>query len=133
VRAGTVYQAPGEDRWFTVDAQSGLATIYVFASHEPLENLEELLEEPESGVSHAARVELLTSTLAGLLDGKHTAVPRPIRTRGGREIVDSLPPVKPPSVFPATLSNGSAVTSTPSVETGLLSAVAQIRFGTGPQ
>jgi hypothetical protein len=128
VRAGTVYQAPGEDRWFTVDAQSGLATIYVFASHEPLENMEELLEEPERGTSHAARVELLSSTLAGLIDGKHTAVPRPIRTRGGREIVDSLSPVPAPTVWSATLTGGAVMTQRPAVQTGLLSAVMEIRL-----
>jgi hypothetical protein len=78
-------------------------------------------------------MELLSSTIAGLLDGRHAAVPRPIRTRRGREIVDNLPPAKPPSVFSATLSSGSAVAYAPAVQTGLLSTVVQIRIGTGPQ
>lgn len=128
VRPGSVYQAPSEGRWFTVDPQAGLAAIYLFAGHEPLENLEELLEEPESGVSHAARVELLTSTLAGLLDGRHSAVPRPIRTRGGREVVDSLLPAPPPSEWSATLTSGLVVTHRPTVLTGLVSAVVETRL-----
>ena len=60
VRAGTVYEAPGDGRWFTVDPRAGLAAVYILAGHEPLENLEELLEEAEGGGSPAARLELLT-------------------------------------------------------------------------
>jgi len=112
--------------------QAGLATIYIFAGHEPLENLEELLEEPESGVNPAARLELLTSTLAGLLDGRHGTAPRPIRTRGGREILDSLSPAPPPGRWPATPGGGSAVGSRPETQIGLLSAVVEIRLKTAP-
>jgi hypothetical protein len=123
VRAGTTYEAPVDGRWLTVGPQAGIAAIYLFGGYDPLENLEELLEEPESGVKPVARLELLTSTLAGLLDGKHAAAMRPIRTRGGREIVDSLSPVPPPSGWPAA----------PATQTGLLSAVVEIRVGQGPQ
>jgi len=133
VRAGSVYQVPGDGRWFPVDPQAGLAAIYLFAGHEPLENLEELLDEPESGVRPAARLELLTSTLAGLLDGRHTAAPRPVRTREGREIVDSLSPAPPPQGWSATLGSGPPFTSLPDVQTGLLSAVVEIRFKNVPQ
>jgi hypothetical protein len=128
VRAGSVYQVPEDGPWFTVDPQSGLAAIYVFAGHEPLENLEELLEEPESGVKPAARLELLTSTLSGLLDGRHAMAQRPIRTRKGREIVDGLPPAPPPVAWPAVSSGGSAGTGHPATQVGLLSAVAEIRL-----
>ena len=127
VRAGSVYQVPEDGLWFTVDPQSGLAAIYVFAGHEPLENLEELLEEPESGVKPAARLELLTSTLAGLLDGRHAMAQRPIRTRGGREIVDGLAPAPPPVAWPAVSTGGSAGTGQPATQIGLLSAVVEIR------
>ena len=133
VRAGSVYQVPEDGLWFPVDPQSGLAAIYVFAGHEPLENLEELLEEPESGATPAARLELLTSTLAGLLDGRHAMAQRPFRTRAGREIVDTLIPAPAPALFSSTLSGGSVVTSRPAVQTGLLSTVAEIRLGPGPQ
>jgi len=132
VRAGSVYQVPGDDRGWPLAPQAGLATIYIFAGHEPLENLEELLEEPESGVNPAARLELLTSTLAGLLDGRHGTAPRPIRTRGGREILDSLSPAPPPGRWPATPGGGSAVGSRPETQIGLLSAVVEIRLKTAP-
>ena len=96
--AGTVYQAPGEGHWFTVDARAGLAAIYLIGGHDPLENLEELAEEADERTSPAARLELLSSTVAGLLDGRHAAVPRPVRTRRGREIVDGLAPAPPPTL-----------------------------------
>lgn len=126
VRAGSVYQAPGDGRWFTIDEHAGIAAIYLIAGHDPLENLEELAEETDAGPSPAARMELLSLTVAGLLDGRHTAVPRPIRTRRGREIVDSVAPAPPPSGWP---SLSGAVTS-PATETGLVSAVVEIRVRT---
>jgi len=133
VRAGTVYHAPGEGRWLTVDERAGIAAISLIAGHDPLENLEELAEETDAGPSPAARMELLSSTIAGLLDGRHAAVPRPVRTRRGREIVDGLAPAPPPSAFSAILSSGSALAYAPAVQTGLLSTVVQIRLGTGSQ
>jgi hypothetical protein len=132
VRAGSLYQVPGDGRGFPVDPRAGPATIYLFAGHEPLENLEELLEEPESGAKPASRLELLTSTLAGLLDGRHGTAPRPIRTRGGREVLDSLSPAPPPERWPETPGGGSAVGSRPESQIGLLSAVVEIRLKTGP-
>ena len=128
VQTGRVYQVPGSGRWFTVDPQAGLAAIYLFAGHEPLENLEELAEEPESGATPAARLELLSSTLQGLLDGKHTAAQRPIRSRGGREIVDGLTPAPPPVAWPAASTGGPAGPDRPATQTGLLSAVVEIRL-----
>jgi hypothetical protein len=128
VRAGVTYEAPVGDHWFAVDPRSGLDAIYLLAGHEPLENVEELAEESEGGGNPAARMELLSSTVAGLIDGKHAAAPRPIRTRGGREIIDGLSPVAPPLEWSATLASGSVVTNRPAVQTGLLSAVVEIRF-----
>jgi hypothetical protein len=128
VRAGSLYQAPGEGHWFPVDDGAGVRAVYLFAGHEPLENLEELLDEADSPGNPAVRLELLTSTLAGLLDGRHTAVPRPIRTRRGREIVDGLPPVPAPPGWPAPLSGDAAATNGPAVQTGLLSTVVEIRL-----
>jgi hypothetical protein len=133
VRPGSVYDVPGNGRWFTVDPQAGIAAIYLFAGHEPLENLEELAEEPESGATPAARLELLTSTLAGMLDGKHGAAQGPIRSRGGREIVDGLSPAQPPVAWPAVSTGGPAGTGQPATQTGLLSAVVEIRLRANSQ
>jgi hypothetical protein len=127
VRPGSVYQVPGNGGWFTVDPQAGIAAIYLFAGHEPLENLEELAEEPESGATPAARLELLTSTLSGLLDGRHAMAQRPIRTRKGREIVDGLAPAPPPVAWDGLLAGVAGPAQKPATQTGLLSAVVEIR------
>ena len=131
VRAGTVYQTPGDGRWLQVDDQPGLASLYLFAGHEPLENLEELLEEPESGARPAARLELLASTLAGLLDGRHASAPRPIRTRGGREVLDTLSPAPPPRGWSAAVAGAPEAASRPASQTGLVSALVEIRLRNG--
>jgi hypothetical protein len=131
VHAGGVYQVPGDGRWLPVDAQAGLATIHLFAGHEPLENLEELLEEPESGARPAARLELLASTLAGLLDGRHASAPRPIRTRGGREVLDTLSPAPPPRGWSAAVAGAPEAASRPASQTGLVSALVEIRLRNG--
>ena len=128
VRAGTVYQAPGEGRWFTVDKHAGLAAVYVIAGHDPLENLEELTEETDAGSSPATRMELLSSTVTGLLDGRHAAVPRPVRTRKGREIVDGLAPLPAPSSWPAAPGGLSSDALRPAVQTGLVSVAVEIRL-----
>jgi hypothetical protein len=128
VRAGSVQQAPQGDHWFTVDAASGLAAIYLLAGHDPLENLEELAEETDAGPSPAARMELLSSTIAGLLDGTHAAVPRPIRSRKGREIVDGLESEPPPRVWPAETGQAASAPHQAFLQTGLLSVVVEIRL-----
>lgn len=45
VRAGERYSAPVETDWLTVEEGAGLEAIYLFASYNPIENLEELVEE----------------------------------------------------------------------------------------
>ena len=42
-------QAPGDGRWFSVDPRAGLAAMDVVAGHEPLEHLEELLDDADAG------------------------------------------------------------------------------------
>jgi hypothetical protein len=126
VRAGILHEAPADGRWFTIDEHAGISAIYLIAGHDPLENLEELAEEADAGPSPAARMELLSSTVAGLLDGRHAAVPRPIRTRRGREIADEIAPARPPSAWPSL----SGAATSPATETGLVSAVVEIRVRT---
>jgi hypothetical protein len=126
VRAGSIQQAPPGDQWFTVDAASGPAAIYLLAGHDPLENLEELAEDTDAGPSPAARLELLSSTIAGLLDGRHAAVARPIRSRQGREILDGLESEPPPRLWPAETGQAASGPHRPFVQTGLLSVVVEI-------
>jgi hypothetical protein len=129
VRAGAVYQVPGDGRWLNVDPRAGLAAIYLFGGHEPLENLEELVDEADGPGTHAARSELLASTLAGLLDGRHAAVPRPVRTRAGREVVDGLASAPPPPAWPSMVTGSPSAPGISATQTGLLSAVVEITLG----
>ena len=131
VRAGTVYEAPGDGRWFAVDSRAGLAAIYVVAGHEPLENLEELLDEADAGGHPAARLELLASTLSGLLDGKHATAVGPVRTRLGREVVGGLPPAPPPRGWPAAPAGAPNATGRPASQTGVVSVMVEIRLRGG--
>ncbi len=71
VRAGRTYRAPVESGWLTVDPQAGIDTIYVFAGYDLLQNLEELVEEPETPQNVAARAGLVEQTVSGLIDGRH--------------------------------------------------------------
>jgi hypothetical protein len=132
VPTGSVQQAPPGDQWFTVDAASGLVAIYLLAGHDPLENLEELAEESDETTTAAARMELLSSTIAGLLDGRHAAAPRPVRSRRGREIVDGLAPAPPPTAWPAVSGSAGGAPPRPFVQTGLLSVVVEIRLRPEP-
>ena len=133
VRAGARQDAPGSSSWFTVAPQAGLEAIYLIAGHDPLENLEELAEEADERMTPAARTELLSSTIAGLLDGKHTSVARPIRTRKGREIVDALAPAPPPAAWPGPLAGGTGPPPSRATQTGLLSAAVEIRLRATPR
>jgi hypothetical protein len=131
VRAGTLYEVPAGGSWHVVDGQAGIDTIYLLAGYEPLENLEELVEESDANVDPAVRRELLGSTLSGLLDGRHAAVRPPVRTRNGQAIVESLQPVAAPPECSATLASGSVVTRRFTSQRGLVSAVVEIRVRTG--
>ena len=127
VRAGELYEAPDETGWFTVEEQAGLDTLYVLASYDPLENLEELAREPGNLMNAQARHSLLESTVWGLLDGRHAATGRIIRARSGRPIVQDLEVARGPSACSATLADGVVVSRDSAVERGLLSAAVEIR------
>ena len=127
VRAGELYEAPDETGWFTLDGQAGLDTIYVLASYDPLENLEELVREPGGSMNAQARHSLLESTIWGLLDGRHAAAGRTTRARSGRPIVQNLEIRQGPSTCSATLADGVVVSRDLATERGLLSAAVEIR------
>jgi hypothetical protein len=127
VRAGAVYEVPAGGSWLPLDEQAGIDTIYLLAGYEPLENLEELVEEPDAYRNPTSRRELLGSTLTGLLDGRHAAVHPPVRTRGGQAILESLPSGTPPLECSATLASGSVVRRRFTAQRGLVSALVEIR------
>jgi len=128
VRAGTLYDVPAGASWLPVDGQADIDTIYLLAGYEPLENLEELVEESDANVDPAVRRDLLGSTLTGLLDGRHAAVRPPVRTRSGQAIVESLSAGPDPQGCSATLASGAVVTRRFGAHRGLVSALVEIRL-----
>jgi len=128
VGAGRLYDVPAAGSWLSVDGQAGIDTIYLLAGYEPLENLEELVEESDANVDPAVRRDLLNSTLTGLLDGRHAAVRPPVRTRNGQAIVENLPAGPGPAECSATLASGAVVTRRFGAQRGLVSALVEIRL-----
>ncbi len=132
VAARQAYQAPVESAWLTVDPQAGLDTIYVFASYDPLQNLEELVEEPETPTNLAARRELVDQTVAGLLDGRHYQFGRRLWIRTTQYIDQNLAPGAGPTVFTAPRPTGPALTRPALSQPGLVSALAEIKMRFAP-
>ncbi len=132
VKAGKVYDAPTESDWLTVDPQTGLDTIYVFGSLDPLQNLEELVEEPETPATVAARRGLVDQTIAGLLDGRHYQYGRRVSVRTTQFIDQALKPLPGPPTFSAPSSSGPALTHPALAQPGLVSALAEIKLRFSP-
>jgi hypothetical protein len=133
VRAGRVYRAPVESGWLTVDPQTGIDTIYVFAGYDPLQNLEELVEEAETAQNAAARGGLVEQTVAGLIDGRHFQFGRRPWIRTMQFVDQGLTPAPGPATFSASFPGGTAATHPASVQPGLVSALAEIKVRFAPQ
>jgi hypothetical protein len=131
VTAGTLYDVPAAGSWLPVDTLAGIDTIYLLAGYEPLENLEELVEESDANVDPAVRRDLLNSTLTGLLDGRHAAVRPPVRTRNGQAILENLAAGPGPLECSATLASGAVVARRFTGQRGLVSALVEIRLRAG--
>lgn len=128
VQAGQTYDVPIDAGWLTVSGQAQLDGLYIIGSHDSLENLEELAEEPDDEGEPKARMDLLVLTLAGLLDGRHAAVPARLWTRSGQVIRQSLPVSPGPGSVAATLNSGARVESPLATERGLVGAAVELRF-----
>ena len=74
-----------------------------------------------------ARSFLLESTIAGLLDGRHGQAGLNVRTRSGRPIVQSVAVPLGPKTAETALSSGLVVLHQLASQSGLVSAVAEIR------
>lgn len=127
VTAGQSYDVPGRDRWTTVNDGAGLAGLFLVASHDSLENLEELAEEPDGEGHPKARLELLALTLDGLLDGRHAAVPSRVSTRTGQVILTNLSGAAAPPNASVMLADGTRVVFPLASERGLVGAAVEIR------
>ncbi len=127
VRAGRDYYAPVDTGWLTVDPDAGLDTLYVFGSYDPLQNLEELVEEPETGTDVAARRSLVDQTVDGLIDGRHYPTGQRVWIRSTAMIDQDLHPAAGPASFSAQLSNGKVVTHPSTAQPGLVNALAEIK------
>jgi hypothetical protein len=127
VRAGRTYYAPVANHWLTIDPQAGLDTIYVFAGYDPLQNIEELIEEPELGNDTGARRSLVDQTVSGLLDGRHHPAGTRVWIRNTAQIDQSLKPAPGPGSFSTALGSGRTVTHTAATQPGLVNALAEIK------
>lgn len=128
VRAGESYVAPVGTGWLTIDEQAPAETIFLVAGYDALQNLEELVEEPESATTSGARRALLESTVAGLLDGRHGAAERTVRTGKLHPIDQNLPVPGGPATAFSTLSSGLVVEHPLAPQRGLVSASVEIRL-----
>jgi hypothetical protein len=134
VRAGQAYGAPIESGWMTIDDQAGFEAIYVFVSYDPLQNLEELVEEPQTPASIGARRQLVDQTIAGLLDGRHYQLGRRLWIRTTQFVDQGLEPAPGPSTFSAALDSGEVATHASTVQPGLVSALGEVTVAfAGPQ
>ncbi len=132
VRAGRVYRAPVESDWLTVDPHTGIDTIYVFAGYDPLQNLEELVEEPETPQNAAARGGLVEQTVAGLIDGRHYQFGRRPWIRTMQFVDQGLKPPPGPATFSASFPGATAATYPAAVQPGLVSALAEVKVRFAP-
>lgn len=128
VRPGTVYEAPPDPKWLTVDAAAGLEQLFIVAGYDPLENLEELVEDGENELSGAARRDLLDSTVQGLVDGRHGSVGSKTWTRNRDPIVRSLQIPPGPDSAPITGPDGTTTALRLLRQPGVLSALVEMRL-----
>jgi hypothetical protein len=127
VRAGRTYRAPVESGWLTLDAQAGIDTIYLFAGHDLLQNLEELVEEPETPQNVGARGALVEQTVNGLIDGRHYQLGRRPTIRNMQFVDQGLKPGSGPTAFSVSFPGGTSATQPAVAQPGLVSALVEIK------
>jgi hypothetical protein len=128
VRAGVANRVPAGDAWLEQGGGRELTSVVIVAGYDPLENLEELVEEAETGSDAGARLDLLDSTLAGLLDGRHGGRASAARTRSGQSIDRRLGVPPAPGAATVTLPGGALARRPLVLQAGLVSAAVELRF-----
>lgn len=128
VRAGVQYRVPAGEAWLEQGGSRDLISVVLVAGYDPLENLEELVEESETGADAGSRLDLLDSTLAGLLDGQHGSRASSIRTRSGQAIDRRLGVPAAAGVATVILPGGAPARRPLTLQSGLVSAAVELRF-----
>ena len=126
VDGGEVYEAPFDGSWFAIAEPDGLRGIYLMASYDPIENVESIVEERDEESTPRARLSLVESTIAGLLDGRHVQARSTIRTRRGNAVVQNLEVPPSPRTAQTALTGGLLVIHPLAIQPGLMSAVVEI-------
>lgn len=132
VKAGQIYDAPSGQAWLEVGQPDGPDAVFIIASYDPLENLEELAEDADTADAPKERLDLLAGTLSGLLDGRRGPPVRRPRTRAGNPIDTTLPvfPSRPRGTF--AFEAGATVDRPFVIERGLISAAVAIALRPTP-
>lgn len=128
VEAGRVYDVPSGGGWLPVGNPGGPAELFLIVSYDPLENLEELTEEPDARTTLSERAELLTSTMTGLMDGRHAAGVRYAKTRTGQSIDARLQVPSAADSGRVTTDDGAVVVRRLQARRGAISAAVEIRL-----
>jgi hypothetical protein len=128
VDAGRVYDVPPGPAWLTVGIPGAPAELFLIASYDPLENLEELAEEPDPRTTLAERAELLASTVAGLMDGRHAAGVRYAKTRTGQSVDPRIESPAAAADARAILDDGAVVVRPLEAQRGAISVAVEIRL-----
>lgn len=131
VKAGQTYDAPIGQAWLEVGQTDGPDAVFIIASYDPLENLEELAEDADTADAAAERLDLLAGTLSGLLDGRRGPPVRRPRTRAGHPVDTTLPPFRgQPRTF--AIEAGVPGDRPFAIERGLISAAVVITLRPTP-
>jgi hypothetical protein len=116
VRAGERYEVPDGLNWFTLDERTGIETLYVVASYDPIQDLEALFRLRPGAPSAAPAAAQVVARL-GSLDGLH-AGDEPISTERGRVVVRGVEIRSDRRVAGAILTGGQQVTHDMQFEAG---------------
>jgi hypothetical protein len=126
VLGGRTYFAPVGSGWLKIEDEASAGTIYLVAGYDPVQNFEELVEEPTATAS--SRRALLDLTMAGLLDGRHGAAERRVWTGKLHPIDPAIAIGAGPASTEVVLAGGRRVTGALAAQPGLVSSSVEIKI-----
>ncbi len=131
VEAGQQQVAPVGSGWLDLDEASMPEAIYLIAGYDAQQNLEELIEE-EGAAGAASRRALLEATVAGLLDGRHGAAERGVRTGSLHPIGQDLRIPDVERRVSIALASGEVIEAELAIQPGVVSACVELRLARAP-